>query len=220
MLELRLRIPGGPIKRFSLDRGGPGFSARDRAVLDLLHPHLVQLHRAWQSRGRLREALAVHESTRAAVVLLEADDRVAFASTAARELLGRYFGENGVRLPASVASWLPERRRTATCEPLRVEAGERALVIEPVDGALLLEEQRRLPRLTAREREILDLVAEGKTNRRSLSACGSRPGPCASTSTTSTPHWASTPAPPPPHSSGETTAPLARAVTAYYTILD
>jgi len=163
-LELRLRIPGGPIKRFSLDRGGPGFSARDRAVLDLLHPHLVQLHRAWQSRERLRDALAVHESTRAAVVLLEADDRVAFASTAARELLGRYFGENGVRLPASVASWLPERRRRATGEPLRIDAGDRALLIEIVDGALLLEEQRRLPRLTAREREILDLVAEGRTN--------------------------------------------------------
>jgi DNA-binding CsgD family transcriptional regulator len=37
-------------------------------------------------------------------------------------------------------------------------------VVELVDGALLLEEQRWVPRLTAREREILDLVAEGRTN--------------------------------------------------------
>ena len=164
MLGLRLRIPAGPVKQFDIERGGRDFSGRDSAVLDLLHPHLVQLHRAWESRRRLREALALHESTRAAVVLLEAHDRVAFASSAARELLDRYFGEREVRLPDLLASWLRERRRTATGEPLRIDADERALVIELVDGALLLEEQQRLPRLTAREQEILDLVAEGRTN--------------------------------------------------------
>ena len=164
-LGVRLRIgPRWQPKQFVFERGGRDFSARDRAVLDLLHPHLVQLHRASESRGRLREALALHESTRAAVVLLEADDRVAFASTAARELFDRYFGENGVRLPDAVASWLGERRRGGTDEPLRIDAGGRALVIELVDGALLLEEQQHLPRLTPREREILDLVAEGRTN--------------------------------------------------------
>jgi DNA-binding NarL/FixJ family response regulator len=163
-LGLRLRIPAGPVKQFDIDRGGRDFSARDRAVLDLLHPHLVQLHRAWESRRRLREALALHESTRAAVVLLEAHDRVAFASSAARELLDRYFGEREVRLPDLLASWLRERRRTATGEPLCIGVGDRALVVELADGALLLEEQQRLPRLTAREQEILDLVAEGRTN--------------------------------------------------------
>jgi DNA-binding NarL/FixJ family response regulator len=165
MLGIRLSIPSpGPVKQFGFDRGGRDFSARDGYVLDLLHPHLVQLYRASESRRRLREALALNESTRAAVVLLEAHDRVAFASSAARELLDRYFGQNGVGLPDAVASWLGERRRTATGEPLRIDADERALVIELVDGALLLEEQRWMPRLTARQREILDLVAEGRTN--------------------------------------------------------
>ena len=97
-------------------------------------------------------------------MLLEADDRVAFASTGARELLDRYFGEKGVRLPASLALWLRARRRTATGEPLRIDADDRTLVIELVDGALLLEEQQLMPRLTTREREILDLVAKGRTN--------------------------------------------------------
>lgn len=164
-LELRLRSgrPGRTM-RFGFDRGGRDFSARDRAVLDALNPHLVRLLRASQSRRRLRAALALHESTEAAVVLLEADDRVAFASTAARELLDRFLGENGVRLPDTVVSWLRERRRAATTEPLRIDAGDRALVVELVDGALLLEERRSMPRLTKREREVLELVAEGESN--------------------------------------------------------
>ena len=163
-LGVRLAVAPPETARFVFDRGGRDFSARDCAVLDFLNPHLVWLYRASENRRRLREALALHESTRAAVVLLEADDRVAFASSAARELIDRYFGERVARLPDSVLSWLCERRRAATQEPLRIDAGDRMLVVEFVDGALLLDERCRLPRLTAREREILDLVAEGRTN--------------------------------------------------------
>jgi DNA-binding NarL/FixJ family response regulator len=165
MLGVQLRIPPpSRRKQFNLDRGGRDFSTRDCAVLDFLNPHLVSLERARENRRRLREALALHESTRTAVVLLEADDRVAFASSAARELIDRYFAESGAGLPDSVASWLRERRRGATGEPLRIIAGDRSLVVEFVDGALLLDERRWFPRLTAREREILELVAEGRTN--------------------------------------------------------
>jgi DNA-binding NarL/FixJ family response regulator len=165
MLGVRLRIPPpSRRKQFNLDRGGRDFSARDRAVLDFLNPHLVSLERARENRRRLRDALALHESTRTAVVLLEADDRVAFASSAARDLIDRYFAESGAGLPDSVVSWLRERRRAATVEPLRIIAGDRSLVVEFVDGALLLDERRWFPRLTAREREILELVAEGRTN--------------------------------------------------------
>jgi hypothetical protein len=111
-IELRLRI-GSPrrIAKFGFDRTGRDFTARDRAVLDALNPHLVQLLRAAETRWRLRAALALHESTGAAVVLLEADGRVEFANSAARELLDRYFGQSGAQLPAPLASWLRERRR-------------------------------------------------------------------------------------------------------------
>jgi DNA-binding CsgD family transcriptional regulator len=164
-LEVRLRIPApSRYKVFSFDRGDRNFSARDCAVLDILNPHLAQLYRASEARGRLSEALALHESTEAPVVLLEADDRIAFVTTAASQLLDRYFGERGTRLPDSLTSWLRERRRRATGEPFRIDADGLSLVVELVEGALLLEEKGSTPRLTAREREILDLVAEGRTN--------------------------------------------------------
>jgi DNA-binding NarL/FixJ family response regulator len=164
-LNVRLRIPPpARPKQFSFDRGGRNFSARDRAVLDLLNPYLVQLHRASENRRRLRAALAGHESTRSAVVLLEDDDRISFASTTARALLDRYFGGMTVHLPDLLASWVRGRRRDSTGEPLRIAAGDRSLVIDLIDDALLLQEQHVLPRLTAREREILTLVDEGRTN--------------------------------------------------------
>jgi DNA-binding CsgD family transcriptional regulator len=97
-------------------------------------------------------------------VLLAADGRVAFASTAAQELLDRYFGENGVHLPEPVMSWLVRPRPTGTADPLQIEKGDRMLVVERVEDALLLEERRPAPRLTPREREILEFVAEGRTN--------------------------------------------------------
>ena len=164
-LILRLGIPPrGVLRVFGFDRGGRGFTARDRTVLELLHPHLVRLRYAGENRRRLQEALALHESTRAPVVLLEAADRIAFATTAACELIERYFGENGVALPDLIGSWLRERRRGTTGEPLHVDVGDRVLVVELVDGAVLLEERQWRPRLTPREREILGLVAEGSTN--------------------------------------------------------
>jgi hypothetical protein len=107
--SLGLLLPIRPLSRpkgFSLDRGASTFSERDSAILGLLSPHLVRLYQANESRRQLREALALHESSRAGVVLLERDDCIAFASTAASELLERYFGKVAARLPDALSSWL------------------------------------------------------------------------------------------------------------------
>jgi DNA-binding CsgD family transcriptional regulator len=165
--SLGIRLHIGPRRRKSLfifDRSQRNFSDRDSAMLDALRPHLEQLLHGAQLRWRLREALALHEATQAAIVVLESEDRVVFVSRVARELLDRYFGEKGAPLPDRLASWVAERRRAATGESLRIDAGDRSLVVEFIDGALLLEERQRRPGLTAREQEILDLVAEGRTN--------------------------------------------------------
>jgi DNA-binding CsgD family transcriptional regulator len=97
-------------------------------------------------------------------VLVDRADHLEFATTAARGLLERYFCRAGGRLPEELATWLRERRKVPFAEPLVLDWGERSLSVDLVDGALLLEERRLAPRLTPREQEILDLVAEGRTN--------------------------------------------------------
>jgi DNA-binding CsgD family transcriptional regulator len=144
--------------------GGRDFDERDRAVLDHLRPHLAQRYRVAQARRHLHEALALLESTDAAIVLVGRGDEVELATPAARGLLERYFGHAGRTLPGELASWLRQRRRALLHEPLIVDGEERSLAVELVDGALLLEERRLTPRLTPREDEILQFVAEGRTN--------------------------------------------------------
>jgi DNA-binding CsgD family transcriptional regulator len=156
---LAVRVPTATEMFFVFDRSERDFTERDREVLLALAPHLARLYEAAETRRRLQTALALHEQTRSAVVLLEAGGRIAFASSAAQELLDRYFGRNGAALPAPIAAWLSEGSKR-----LRVGSGDRVLVVSHVDDALLLEERRPEPQLTAREREILELVAEGRTN--------------------------------------------------------
>jgi DNA-binding NarL/FixJ family response regulator len=98
----------------------------------------------------------------AAVVLVERGDRIAFASPAARNLLARYFG-SGTRLPEQVVAWL-RQDRSVHGRPLPVERNGRLLLIHRTKDGLLLEERQAHPRLTPRERQILDLVAKGETN--------------------------------------------------------
>ncbi|HET7759821.1 MAG TPA: helix-turn-helix transcriptional regulator [Gaiellaceae bacterium] len=159
-LALRLPVPGTAL--FVFDRHTE-FRERDRAVLESLSPHLVRLHRAHETRRRLDVALACHESSGTAVVLLGGDGRVAFATAAARSLIRRWFGANGSVPPEPLSSWIAERRRGGAA-PMRLQNGERTLVIEYADDALVLDERRRLPRLTRREREVLELVGEGHSN--------------------------------------------------------
>lgn len=176
-LGVGLDAPLWHTKVFVFDRfGGRDFGERDRAVLEVLRPQLAQLYRAAEARRRLREALALQERTEGTVVLLDRGDRIAWASTAARDLLDRYFGKTGVRLPDELRSRLREPRQAATHELLRVDARDRSLVVHFVDGALLLEERPGIARLTSREREILDLVAKGSTNAEIAEALWVSPG--------------------------------------------
>lgn len=160
-LSVGLDSPLWHTKVFLFDRGaGRDFAERDKAVLDALRPQLAARYEAAQTRTGLRDILLLLEQADACVVLLDNADRIAFATEAATEVLGRYFGRRDGRMPETVTCWL----RAATGEPLTVEDDDGSLVVRAVGDALLLEERPAAPRLTPREREILELVADGLTN--------------------------------------------------------
>jgi DNA-binding CsgD family transcriptional regulator len=144
--------------------GGRDYTERDRKILNLLRPHLERIYETAQVRRAAREALALLDRTDAPIVVLERADQVAYASPEAQRLLATYFRASNGRLPREIAEWLPERRKTSSPEPLTVERGLQSVVVHLVDDSLLLEERQGASLLTARESEIVDLLAAGKTN--------------------------------------------------------
>ncbi len=110
-----LPAPKHLVIAIAISRGGPEFTQRDRDVLDLARPHLVQAYRNAELRQRsmtliesLREGL---DDTRSAVVVLDADGLIAFSTDAGRAALARVDGiairrRDDPRLPPAIAEWV------------------------------------------------------------------------------------------------------------------
>ncbi len=157
----------------ALTRAKADFSERDRRLLELTRPHMIQAYRAAELReglaatvGGLRSGL---DADGRALVLLDGDAAVSFASAAAEELFG---GELGLRVgqapPQALADWLLEGQRSGS-----LDLGDRALLVRRLfsDGrtvlllddparALPLESLRALG-LTPREAAVLRELALG-----------------------------------------------------------
>jgi DNA-binding CsgD family transcriptional regulator len=165
MMTVGLDAPLTHTKVFLFSRsGGRDFNERDRAILNYLRPHLGNLYEAAQARRRAAQALALLEQADLGLVVFDGTGRVEHATPEALRLLSAYFREHRTGLPEAIVGWLSTERNAPSPEPLEVPGEELSLVVHHLDGALLLEERRSEPPLTEREREVLELVAAGKTN--------------------------------------------------------
>lgn len=172
----------------TLHRGWRDFPSRDRLLLNLLRPQLIQALRNARAYERLCRLLAATEQrverTGEGLLLLDRAGRVEYASANARAILGRWFGEwSHPGLPSRLEDWARGQialdRPTAPPWPLILDRHGRQLAIRPLPApddnavALLITERdinagrtailRRLG-LTPRQSEVLDLAARGATN--------------------------------------------------------
>ncbi len=168
---------------------GPDFNERDRLVLALAQAQLVQLDAALRAKAKAAVAVAALDATSGeggGVIVLGHARRLALVSPQAAELLGSYFRWNrrDTRLPRAVTEWLDQVEALcarsdfspATAPSFHHSDERGSLLIRYArlgpdgDTALVLEEKAHSLRsdapgtLTAREREVLDAVAEGLSN--------------------------------------------------------
>lgn len=187
--QIAFQLPSSAlIVAVTLHRGWRDFPSRDRLLLNLLRPQLIQAlrnARAYERLGRLLAATEQRvERTGEGLLLLDRAGRVEYASANARAILGRWFGEwSHPGLPSRLEDWAQGQialdRPTAPPWPLILDRRGRQLAIRPLPApddnavALLITERdidagrtailRRLG-LTPRQSEVLDLATRGATN--------------------------------------------------------
>ena len=190
--QIAFVLPAPPplVVGIALNRSRPDFSERDRLVLNLLRPHLIQAYRNAEAVTRLQQeatlmGLGIEELGRA-IVLLHADGRVREMTPRARQWLSQYFHHPSPRakgLPEALVRWVKQQERLladqddapSPRQSLVVAKDTQRLIVRLLvssDRKLLLMEEQRMPEpqglealgLTRREAEVLAWVTQGKTN--------------------------------------------------------
>ncbi len=168
--QIACGLTGPVVIGIAMNRGRRSFSERDRAMLDLLRPHLAQAHARVQERERAAELLAALEHGLAergsSVVLVDGDGTIAHLGGSSLALLDSYFPErSGAALPAPIVEWLA----AGAAAPLVAETVAGSLTIRAQPGSsatvLILDEspaitaERLLPLgLSRRQAEVLALL--------------------------------------------------------------
>lgn len=191
VMSVLLPGPRSCLLAVSLHRGRRDFSERDRLILNLLRPHLIQAYANAEAIRVMRQEVGLlgqaMEARDQGVVLLTKDGRVRLINSRAQQWLADYFGrssQHADHLPVVFRTWLTHQEASLNGtddvplprKPFVVEKqGERLVVrhLCEADRCILLMEQEpvsvqpvafKLSGLTRREVEVLLWVAHGKTN--------------------------------------------------------
>lgn len=191
--QMAFTLPARPplVIGIALNRGRPDFSERDRLILNLVRPHLIQAYRNAEIVTQMQQELVVVrqvlDKLELGVIVLTEDGKVRLATAAAQQLLEDYFGKRALRanrLPETLQRWARHQEALLATEddvppprkPLVVEAEGRRLIVRHLcdreQCLLLLEEQLTSIQaawleslgLSRREAEVLTWLAYGKTN--------------------------------------------------------
>ena len=149
---------------FRRDRGE--FDERDRSVLDVLQPYLQRRYDAVRAAAEATEALAsLTEDSGddpSRIVLCAPNGVIEFASPRARRLLTGYIELERGRVPPRLLQPLCHGSLSVDHNGHRLTL--RAARVGDLIVLLLGEEDRRLQRLTPRQRTILERLARGETD--------------------------------------------------------
>ncbi len=172
----------------ALHRSQRSFTERDRFILNLLRPHLLQAYYNVQQYHQTQQSLSqLHQSLNPlGLVILNGSGQIQWITPLAEQWLQTYFVTftPGAQLPNHLWAWLRHQLSRLTNDalltpplPLRIEQGDKQLVIRLVIEQigerylLLLEEQTlswlnslELLGLSHREAEVLFWVIRGKDN--------------------------------------------------------
>jgi DNA-binding CsgD family transcriptional regulator len=202
-MVIALAAPPPLVIGISLNRDHRDFTERDRAVMNLLRPHVLHAYRTAERAAALAEALELVrrgvDRHRCGLIVVAPDGQVRLVTQQARRWIGEYLRPgrrawSGRRLPGPLEDWVrrqeaglaPDGDAPRVPAPAVIARGDRRLVIrlvfEPGARLLLLEEQGTAPRaasleahgLTRREAEVLGWVARGKTNAEIATILGAR----------------------------------------------
>jgi DNA-binding CsgD family transcriptional regulator len=189
-IAFALPAPRHLVVAMAISRGGRVFGEREREMLDLARPHLVQAYRNAELRQRsvtliesLRSGL---DDRRSAVVVLDADGFIAFATEAGRAALARverrsFRRADDATLPAKLATWV---QRPDGGHALALGGGLVARVVRGrgrgAGDVLFFDEVRQvLSRgalldlgLSEREADVLQELARGGTTAEAATALG------------------------------------------------
>lgn len=161
--------PSDRVIGVAINRSARDFSERDRALLNLVRPHVARAYEAVRGRVRARRLLAALGTAAAqggrSVLIIDRQGRVVDGPPEGRRLLTEWFGESAVvpegidRIPQVIT----RRERRLRAQLIDGDEDERLLLLEE-DADPFSPARVAALGLSVREADVMRLVADGQTN--------------------------------------------------------